>query len=139
MATINGQPSVFLSPTEIPTEINPSVDYETRVTDFTAIATEMATSETEMTDEDWLNDPEFQAEYNEYLEGLERDWLNDPEAQRQFAEWCDEQERLADEEAMFDSLCEAHDADTHELASLGDAAGHYIAGHDAIWQEGGDV
>ena len=143
-ATINGKPSVFFTPTEIPTEqISPSVDYQTRIATHLQIASEMATEletpEAEMTDEDLLNDPEFRADYNEYLEGLEREWLNDPKAQAEFDAYLTEQERLADEEAMLDALCEAYDADADELARLGDAARSYIAGHDAVWQQGGEV
>lgn len=137
VATINGKPSLFVSP-DTPTEIYPV--YSDRVSTFTEIAEQMATEgETEMTDEDMLNDPEFQAEYNEYLERLDEEWRNDPEAQRKFEEWCDEQERIANEEAMLNASCASHDADAHELASLGCAAGHYIAGHDDVWQQGGDV
>ena len=133
-ATINGKPNLFISP-EPPTEKYPT--YAERVNDFTTIASEMATPESVIDPEaDMLNDPEFQESYNEYCEKLEQEWRNDPEAQRKFAEWCDEQERRADEEAMFDAMCEAHDADAHELARLGCSAGHCIAGHDLKWQEG---
>ena len=83
----------------------------------------------------WLNCPPCSADYAAWNEAVDAEWQNDPEAQRKFDEWCAEQERLADEAAM----CEVHDADAHELASLGCAGRSYIAGHDAIWQEGGDV
>ena len=42
----------------------------------------------------------------------------------------------AEEEAH---LCSKFDAEVAELASLGDGARHYIAGHDAVWQEGGEI
>ena len=140
-ATINGKPSVFITPIELPTaRIDPTADLQNHRTDAVRIANEMATelstADTEMTDEDYFNDPEFQAEYNEWYEKLDEQWRNDPEAQRKFEEWCDEQERLADEEAELEALCEAHDAEASELVSLGCAAGHYFAGHDQAWQAG---
>ena len=141
--TINGKPSVFL------TMANPNpttADYPTRINDFvgiaTAMVTELATPEAEMTDEDWLNDPEFQAEYNEYLERLEREWRNDPKAQAEFDEWVTEQERIAletegettpEEEA---DLCNRYDAEADTYAELRCGAGHYFAGHDNAWQAG---
>ena len=42
----------------------------------------------------------------------------------------------AEEEAH---LCSQYDAEVAELASLGGGARHYIAGHDAVWQEGGEI
>lgn len=36
-------------------------------------------------------------------------------------------------------ICSQYDAEVAELASLGDGARHYIAGHDAVWQEGGEI
>ena len=136
MATINGQPSVFRTPAELPTDsIHPTVDYETRVNGFVGIASEMAT-EAEMTDADWLNDPETQAELNAWYDSLDT-----PEAFDAYDAWVTEQERIAietegemtPEEA---DLCSRYDAEAAELASLGDAARSYLAGHDRAWQAG---
>ena len=45
-------------------------------------------------------------------------------------------EMTAEEEAH---LCSQYDAEVAELASLGDGAKHAIAGHDLVWQAGGQV
>ena len=135
--TINGKPNLFVSP-EHPTEKYPS--YSERVADFTAIASEMATPETVIDSEaEMLDDPEFQESYNEWCERLEQEWLNDPEAQRKFNEWCDAEERKSELETAENEAYEAHleeQAETAELARLGDAFMECINGHDLKWQEG---
>ena len=111
----------------------------------TVTATDLATPEAPMTDAERLNDPEFQADYNAYLERLEREWRNDPEAQAEFDAWVTEQERIAletegemtpEEEA---DLCNRYDADADVYAELRCGAGHYLAGHDNVWQAGGSL
>ena len=87
MATINGKPSIFITPVTPVPVISPA-DYATA---FVDIATEMATQAEPKTD------------------------------------------------AEFDALCDAHDAEVEELVSLGDSALHAIAGHDAVWQQGGVI
>ena len=130
-ATINGSPSLFVSPVFSPVNPNPITDYATRVNDFLSIATDMATeSETEMTDADWLNDPATQAELNAW-----HDSLNTPEAFDAYDAWVTEQERLAEDAA----ICERYDADAEAYAELGCGARHYLAGHDAVWQNGGSL
>ena len=101
-ATINGKPNIFKTP-EVPAPINP-VSYEDRITEAVNIATKMVAetyvTDAEMTDEDFLNDPETQAELNAWCEKLEAEWLADPEAQAEFDAWISEQERLAEEAEM---------------------------------------
>ena len=125
-ATINGKSSVFLSPvTPVPV-----IDQPTYFADAVRVATEMAT-DTEPTDFDWYNDPEVQADLNAW-----HDSLDTPEAQEQRDAWCDEQERaeLERREAELERQAEAA-----ELASLGESGQHAIAGHDAVWQAGGEI
>ena len=139
--TINGKPNLFISP-ETPTEILPT--YRVRVKTFAEIAAEMATESVIDSEAEMLNDPEFQAEYNEYCEKLEQEWRNDPEAQAAFEKWCDAEERQVSE--LETAEAEAHDAhleaqaEAHDLANGGEA---YLIGantnHDAIWQAGGQV
>ena len=128
MATINGTPSLFKTP-EVPTT-GITTDYETSLTEQVQFAREMAT-DTEPTGFDWYNDPEVQADLNAW-----HDSLDTPEAQEQRDAWCDEQERaeLERREAELERQAEAA-----ELASLGDSARHAIAGHDAVWQAGGQI
>ena len=137
-ATINGSPSIFQTPEFPTTAVTP--DYETRIADVITIATEMA-DET-LTDADWLNDPETVAELSAWHEELDEAWRNDPKAQAEYDAWVTEQERIAieKEESDFEAhLCSQYDADADELASLGDAGLHAIAGHDAVWQAGGQI
>ena len=117
MATINGKPSVFITPPapkqdtdESPTPFAPSrtVDYATHVQlqidDAIKFAQQLQA---------WLDDDEAQAEYQEWSES------------------CRESEPLptpTDAEKR---------ADMHELSRLGDGALHCIAGHDLKWQQGG--
>ena len=124
-ATINGTPSIFIS-AEPPTGTFPT--YRDRVANFTAIAENMATEgevDTDQAEQDWLNDSEAQADYQAWCEELEAQWLNDPKAQQEFCDWCDE--------AELESM-----AEEAELARLGDAGLHAIAGHDLKWQAGGN-
>ena len=134
MATINGTPSIFQTP-EAP-NAGITTDYATRIDDFLGIATEMATEP----DFDFENDPEVQAELNAWYASMDT-----PEAREAYDAWVTEQERIAiategemsaEEEAH---LCSQFDAEAAELESLGDAARHYIAGHDAVWQAGGEI
>lgn len=124
MATINGKPSVFLSLDPPASEQGiPVPDYQTRVAEHVQIATAMAESLV-----DPLDDPETQADLNAWHDAREAEFQNDPEAQRHRDEWCEEQARAAEMEA---------EAEAAELASLGVAGQHAIAGHDARWQNGG--
>lgn len=137
-AMINGKPSVFKT-LATPTEQFPI--YPTRVADFASITSDMTAEAEPKTDEDWLNDPEFQAEYNAWI-----DSQNTPEAFEKLDKWVTEQERLAimtegemtpEEEAH---LCSQYDADAAEMASLG--CGYLIGlntNHDAVWQAGGNL
>ena len=144
-ATINGTPSVFITPEPLP-EILPT--YPVRVKTFTEISSEMASESVIDPEADLLNDPEFQESYNEWCEKLDAEWRNDPEAQRKFEEWCNEQERIEKEEAEkkeaeLETLeHEAYEADLErqaeaaELARLGDAYLEAINGADLKWQAG---
>ena len=66
-------------------------------------------------------------------------WENCPDCVAEYKAWSEATERSADEESGFDALCEAYDAEVDELASLGEAGQHAIAGHDAKWQNGGKI
>ena len=124
-ATINGTPSIFIS-AEPPTDTFPT--YRDRVSNFTAIAENMATQGEVDTDpeyQEWLNDPEAQQDYQDYLDEIE--------AQR---------DRVAELETQENEAYEAHleaQAEVHALARLGESAMHAIAGHDLIWQAGGSL
>ena len=145
--TLNGKPNLFLSP-EPPIEILPT--YPVRVVSFAEIAEQMVTEnevDLDAAEQDWLNDPEIQQEYQEWCEKLDEQWRDDPEAQRQFEEWCNEQQRLekaeADDEMTAEEeehLCSQYDADAHENSRLGEA---YLIGantaNDLKWQAGGKV
>ena len=124
MATINGKPSVFLS-LDPPTAEQgiPVPDYQSRVADHVQIATAMAESFA-----DPLDDPQTQRELSEWHAERDAEFRNDPESQRQLDAWCEEQARLDELEA---------EAEAAELASLGEAGQHAIAGHDRRWQKGG--
>lgn len=58
-----------------------------------------------------------------------QEWLNDAEAQAEYQEWS--------AEVNAQSAAEKR-AEAHELAKLGEGALHCIAGHDIKWQQGGD-
>ena len=110
MNTINGVQSVFVS---VPTpESQTPTSYTEYVEDAVRIASEMALEQHRIDEAAWLADAEAQAEYQDYLDEV----YSMPSD--------DEMDRMAEEA---------------ELASLGDAALSYIAGHDAIWQQGGTV
>ena len=100
---------------------------------------DLETPEPEMTDEDWLNDPETIESLNAWHDERDAEFWNDPEAVREYEAWLEKESRIADETAEFDALCEVFDPEAYELASLGIGAGHYIAGHDAVWQDGSQV
>ena len=112
-ATINGENSVYLTPVT-PVPIIKSVCDS--LSDAVKIATEMV-AETEKPVDEWTDE----------------DFLNDPETQAELNAWYEERE------AESDALCDAHDADAHKLASLGDGALRAIAGHDEVWQAGDQV
>lgn len=114
MAKINGKPSVFISlASPHQTQVTPAPVSQARMKSAVEIATEMAE------DFGWENDPETIASLNAWHDELDAAWRADPEAQRRYAEWLETQAEVAD------------------LASLGEAGQHAIAGHDARWQEGG--
>ena len=127
-ATINGKPSIFKTPEVSPAGIT-TPDYETRIGDFLGIANEMVTETEPETDEDFLNDPETQAELNAWYDSLDT-----PEAEAEFDGWVTEQER----EAFEAHLCSQYDAEIAEMEALGEG---YLIGlntnHDAVWQAGG--
>ena len=129
-ATINGKPSVFLTPvTPVPVIDQPTYFADPENIDFFArpplptIQEQLAETDRKMAEAhrqaeaEWLADEEAQREYQEWSDSL----YNTPEAQAELDAWCDEQERQA------------------ELTSLGDAGLHAIAGHDARWQAGGQI
>ena len=124
-ATINGTPSIFIS-AEPPTGTFPT--YRDRVANFTAIAEGMVTEgevNPNQAELEWLNDPETQQEYQDYLDDIE--------AQR---------DRVAELETQENEAYEAHleaQAEVHDLARLGESAMHAFAGHDLIWQAGGSL
>ena len=147
MATINGTPSVFITP-KPPPEILPT--YPVRVISFAEIASEMATEsevDLDVAEAEWLADPEAQREYQEWCEALDEQWRNDPVAQAEFDEWCNEQERIEREVSELETAeheaYEAHleaQAEEAELARLGE--GYLIGANtndDEIWQAGGSV
>lgn len=130
MNQINGQPSVFITPTELPPEINPSTDYETRIAETVAIATEMVT-EAEQAEQEWLNDPQAQQEY--------RDWCDWVDSQRDLEADLDDMARQAELETAESEAYEEHleaQAAEWELSRLGDGAMHAINGSDLKWQAG---
>ena len=135
-AVINGKPSLYLTPVTPVPVINP--DPSTYFADVVRAAKAMA--EDAMTNEDWLNDPEVQAELNAWYAAQDT-----PEAREEYDAWVTEQERIAIESEcemtpeQEEHLCSQFDDETAELASLGDGARYYIAGHDAVWQEGGEI
>ena len=126
MATINGKPSLFITP--VPPIENIPV-YSERVANFTNIAESMVTEgevNPNQAEQDWLNDPETQQEYQDYLDDIE--------AQR---------DRDAELETAEHEAYEAHleaQAEAHDLENLGEA---YLIGantnHDDVWQQGGQV
>ena len=93
------------------------------------------------TDAECLNDPEFQSEYNAWLDSLDT-----PEAFEEFDAWVTEQERIAiateaemtaEEEAY---ICSQYDADAAELANFGCACLIGVnTNRDDIWQNGGSI
>ena len=145
MATINNQPSVFITP-ETPANVQTAItaentDYQTYLENEVRIASELVEDEVD------FDDPEFQESYNEWCEKLDEEWRNDPVAQAEFDEWCNEQERIERQVSELETLeHEAYEehieaqAEEAELARLGEA--YLIAAntnHDAIWQNGGQV
>ena len=122
-ATINGKPSVFHTP-EMPVPL--ITDFQTHFAEQVSSAVAMA----EDVETDWLNDPETIAELNAWNKSLET-----PEAQAQYDAWVTEQERAE----LDEHLCSQYDAEAAELAELGEAGLAYIAGHDAVWQAGGQI
>lgn len=150
-ATINGKPSLFLSP-EPPTEKYPT--YEKRVVDFVSSAKEMAEAEAEKHTlcehcqaemVNWrLENPnatKVDAEDAHY-----EIWKNCPPCSADYCEWSEEVERQAEREAnsletLEHEAYEAHleaQAEEAELARLGEA---YLIGantaNDLKWQAGG--
>ena len=112
MSTINGQKSVFLTPSapvqsEESTPLQPAtVDYETHVANQVEDAIQFAQQLAR-----WNSTPA-----PDYLK---------------WSESCRESEPLP-EQTDAEKRAEAH-----ELARLGDGALHCIAGHDLKWQQGG--
>ena len=132
-ALINGSPSLFITPSEIP---NLPKSY---ISDFVSVACDMVREASviqEKTDnEDRLNDPGLNAWYEE----RDAEFWNDPKAVAEYDAWVSEQERIhlemTPEEETY--LCSRYDADAAELESLGCGGRHAIAGHDKVWQAGG--
>ena len=130
-AIINGKPTVYLTPVTPVPVINPSY-----ASAFVGIATEMV-AETEA--QQHTNCPDCQAEMvnwrldNPTASDTDAEnahhqiWEGCPSCRAEYAEWSSEFE---------EHLCGQYDAEVEELASLGDGARHYIAGHDAEWQAG---
>ena len=129
-ATINGKPSLYLTPeTTLETpDFFARCPLPTLQEQWIETSRKMA-EEHRQAEQEWLNDPEAQREYQEWSESL----YNTPEAEAEHDAWCDAQE------AEMDALCDAYDAEVSELAGLGDAGLHAIAGHDAVWQAGGEI
>lgn len=92
MATINGNPSVFLTPETSPSRV--PICAANYLQSWIEVSKEIAEIIHRETEEEWLNDPVIQAGYQEWCDALEEEWLNDPVAQAKFAEWCDEQQRI---------------------------------------------
>ena len=156
METINGKPSLFITP-QPPTATCPV--YSDRVADFTNIAESMAT-EAELTAHAEAEArkhtlcPTCQAKMVNWrlanptatkvdAESAHAEiWLECPPCSADFAQWCEEVDRQAELETAEHKAHEAHleaQAEAHDLASLGDAGRSYIAGHDLIWQAGGSL
>ena len=152
-ATINGKPSLFITP-ETPTE--KSAAYSKRVTDFTAIAATMA-AEAELTArakaeaEKHTLCPNCQTEMIEWrltnpnatkldAESAHRDiWENCPSCIAEYSEWSETADRASELETAEHEAHEAHleaMAEEHELASLGDSVMCAFNGHDLKWQAG---
>ena len=113
MSTINGQKSVFLTPSapvqsEESTPLQPAtVDYETY----------------------------YQQQIDDAIQFARQlqSWLDDAQAQQEYQAWSD----ACRESEPMPTDAEKR-AEAHELARLGDAALHCIAGHDIKWQQGGN-
>ena len=118
------EPPVFSYLPEPPTDTFPT--YRDRVANFTAIAEGMVTEgevNPNQAELEWLNDPETQQEYQDYLDDIE--------AQR---------DRVAELETQENEAYEAHleaQAEVHDLARLGESAMHAFAGHDLNLASGG--
>ena len=145
MATINGTPSIFQTPVTPVPVINPDA-YSTA---FVGIATDMV-AETEA--QRHTNCPACQEQMVHWRtanptaneadaeKAHEQIWSECPACVAEYCEWSEGVERATDAEAEFEAhLCSQYDAEAAELASLGDAGQHAIAGHDAVWQAGGEI
>lgn len=76
---------------------------------------------------------ETQQQIAEKAKQAEQDWLNDPEAQREYQEYRESVHGVPSDEEL-DRM-----AEEHELEQLGASAGHCFAGHDRVWQAGGSL
>ena len=113
MATLNGNQSVFLTPSELqtdtdntPTPSPATVDMETH----------------------FANQVDDAIQFARQLQS----WLDDEQAQDEYQAWsdsCRESEPLPTDAEKR--------AEAYELSRLGDGVLHCIAGHDLKWQQGG--
>lgn len=114
MSTLNGQKSVFLTPSapvqaeNTPTPSPATVDYETHVANQIADAIAFAR--------------DLQA------------WLDDAEAQQEYQAWS---QACRASEPLPEPTDAEKRAEAYELSKLGAGALHCIAGHDLKWQQGG--
>ena len=141
MATINGTKSVFLTP-ETPAKVETAItaettDYQTYIENQVNFASELATDEVD------FDDPEFQAEYQEWLDWVDsqRDWDKDLEDMARQHEREEAERTAAELETAEHEAYEAHleaQAEAYHNARHGDVIG-LNTNHDAIWQAGGSV
>lgn len=134
MATINGKPSVYITPSTLPTQ---PPTYEARIAETTAIAKGMADEElaakAEAEAREHTNCPYCQAAFVNWRtanptstqaeEAHAEIWEKCPACVEEYRAWCEEADRQAEE---------------HELERLGTGAVHAINGDDHRWQNGGD-
>ena len=119
-ATINGKSSIYKTPETTPDSVeytltpNPNFDFEEYMRVAMLPAKALA-EEAQQAEEEWLNDPVAQAEYQEWSEAVD---------EANSAEYEAEMERQAE---------------ASELSELGESGQHAIAGHDAVWQAGGEI
>lgn len=133
MATINGKPSVYLTPSTLPTQ---PPTYEARIAETTAIAKAMAdeelTAKAEAEARQHTNCPNCQAAFanwrtanptsTEAETAHHNIWSECPACIAEYTAWSEEADRQAEE---------------YELERLGAGALHAINGDDQRWQKGG--
>ncbi len=133
MKTINGKPSVYLTPATLPTQ---PPTYEARIAETTAIAKGMADEElaakAEAEARQHTNCPNCQAAFvnwrtanptsTEAETAHHQIWSECPACTAEYTAWSEEADRQAEE---------------HQLERLGTGAVHAINGDDQRWQNGG--